>query len=294
MSGTRTSGSGGEGGARPFRSNHVSLGREANAAAAVKSAVRVFEILELFKEVQRPLRLTDIVRRVKYPASSASGLLKTMTTHGYLRFDRASHSYFPTVRLSQIVSWVPGVEFEQRAVMPAMQRLHSRTQEWTVLCAATDIFVEFVEVLRSTHPIQLWSPPGTRHPLVKVGVGWLFLNDMSKGRDPTQSPQIASLYQQTVARGLLTKNELPLKTLYRRLRAVRDTDHIFTTAETYAPHRPPGHLGGSMISMLLPSPPTHRPLALAVGGPAERIASNLDFIVAAMRKEIKAIAAAAS
>ena len=284
-------GNGSEGGAIPFETHYTSRRQEADAAASVKSAVRVFEILELFKEVRRPLRLTDIVRRFNYPASSASGLLKTMTAHGYLQFNRTTHCYFTTARLSQMVSWVPGVEFEQRVVMRAMQKLHSRTKEWTVLCTATDIFVEFVEVLRSTHSIQLWSPPGTKHALVKVGVGWLLLSSMYNGQNAAQSQQIANLYRQTVARGFLSKNELSLKTLFSRLRAARDSDHIFTTPETYAPHKPPGHVGGSMVSMLVPSPATHRPLALAVGGPAERIAANLDFIVAEMRKEIKAIAA---
>lgn len=260
--------------------------------ASVKSAVRVFEILELFKELKRPLRLTEITRQFKYPASSASALLKTMTAHGYLSFHAASHSYFPTVRLSHVVDWVPGIEFERRCVLPAMQRLHGRTQEWTVLCAINDVFVEFIEVLRSSHPIQLWSPPGTRHPLVKVGVGWLFLDHMAGGLDPSQSPHVASLYRQTLARGLMTKNELSLKTLCARLRELRGKDHIFTTAETYAPHKPPGHLGGSMVSMLLPGPATHRPLALAVGGPADRIAANLDDILAEMRREIKVIAVA--
>jgi hypothetical protein len=44
-------------------------------------------------------------------------------------------------------------------------------------------------------------------------------------------------------------------------------------------------------SMLLPSPVTHRPLAFPIGGPAERIAANLDFIVGKMRKEIRALTA---
>ena len=264
---------------------------DATPDSAVKSAVRVFEILELFGEVKRPLRLTEITKRFGYPVSSASGLLKTMTSHGYLVFDAVARTYFPSPRLSHMMSWVPGIEFEQGVVMQAMRRLHGRTQEWTVLCAVKDIFVEFVEVLRSGHPIQLWSPPGTKHALVKVGVGWLFLNQISDGLDPARSPQVATLYRETVRRGLLSKGELTLKTLCERLRDLKEQDHIFTTAETYAPQKPPGHQGGSMISMLLPCPATHRPLALAVGGPADRIAANLDFIVAEMRKEIRIVAA---
>jgi IclR family transcriptional regulator, KDG regulon repressor len=43
-----------------------------------KSARRVFDILELFRERQCPLRLKDVADSLDMPTSSAAALLKTM------------------------------------------------------------------------------------------------------------------------------------------------------------------------------------------------------------------------
>ena len=82
------------------------------ADAGVKSALRVFEVLELFRAEQRPLRLKEVVARLGHPASSMTGLLKTMLAAGYLEHDQATRAYFPTVRLAHLVGWVPGAAFE--------------------------------------------------------------------------------------------------------------------------------------------------------------------------------------
>src|SRR6201995_998841 len=67
-----------------------------------KSARRVFDILELFRERQCPLRLKDVVDALGMPTSSAAALLKTMAQMNYLSFESASRAYLPTLRLSQL------------------------------------------------------------------------------------------------------------------------------------------------------------------------------------------------
>src|ERR1700755_1887392 len=71
-----------------------------------KSARRVFDILELFRERQCPLRLKDVVDSLGMPTSSAAALLKTMAQMNYLSFESTSRTYLPTLRLSQLGSWV--------------------------------------------------------------------------------------------------------------------------------------------------------------------------------------------
>ena len=53
----------------------------------VKSAARVFEVLELFSELQRPLSVREIATRCRYPGSSAAALLTSMKVLGYLAYD---------------------------------------------------------------------------------------------------------------------------------------------------------------------------------------------------------------
>jgi IclR family KDG regulon transcriptional repressor len=61
-----------------------------------KSARRVFDILELFRERQCPLRLKDVVDSLDMPTSSAAALLKTMTQLNYLSFESTSRAYLPS------------------------------------------------------------------------------------------------------------------------------------------------------------------------------------------------------
>src|ERR1700749_1509407 len=72
----------------------------------IKSARRVFDILELFRERQCPLRLKDVVDALDMPTSSAAALLKTMAQMNYLSFESTSRAYLPTLRLSQLGGWV--------------------------------------------------------------------------------------------------------------------------------------------------------------------------------------------
>ena len=50
----------------------------------VKSADRVFDLLELFERVRRPLRVGEIAERLGVPQSSVSMLLRTMVARGYM------------------------------------------------------------------------------------------------------------------------------------------------------------------------------------------------------------------
>ena len=51
---------------------------------AVKSAVRVVRVFELFEAERRALSVQDIVDALGMPQSSISSLLKTLVNEGYL------------------------------------------------------------------------------------------------------------------------------------------------------------------------------------------------------------------
>ncbi|HXC55894.1 MAG TPA: helix-turn-helix domain-containing protein [Rhizomicrobium sp.] len=58
----------------------------------IKSAVRVFEVLELFERERRPLTLKDICGAFGYAPSSGAALLKSLVALGYLDYAREKHS----------------------------------------------------------------------------------------------------------------------------------------------------------------------------------------------------------
>ncbi len=273
-------------------------GVEVAMNASVKSATRVFEILEFFRETQRPLRLSDIAERFGYPPSSVSGLLKTMTAQGYLVFEPTKRTYFPTAKLLQLVNWIP--DFEEGAVIGAMKSLQQSTGEMIVLGTMVDIFVVYIEVLRSTQSVQVWSPPGTKRLLIANGMGHLLLAQLGGAETKTSlSPQVARIYQRTVALGLVKAEEFSSRDLAHKLHEIGGQDFLFTRSsgdsDSFTRRRAesaigPGNPGGGMISMLLPVPPNHRPLTLGIAGPAERLLAQQDFIVVQMRQQIEHLA----
>jgi DNA-binding IclR family transcriptional regulator len=248
--------------------------------ASVKSATRAFEILEQFDQVQRPLRLKELTETLGYPTSSVAALLKSMTSQGYLAFNPKSHAYVPTSRVSKLASWIPARTFEQGVVLQSLQALQRQTNELVLLATEAGIYLEYVETLRSTQGMQLYVAPGTRRVLVQTGTGWLFLS-----RRPRY--EAVAVYDKTIALGELDGRKFSKKDFLERLEDHRDRNISFVRARDLV--LPTAHWGGGMVSTWLPVPGDHRPLALCVGGPADRLEANLEFISECLEAEIARI-----
>lgn len=242
----------------------------------VKSASRVFEILECFGKERRPLRLRDFVGHLRHPTSSIAAILKSMTEQGYLIFDADSLSYLPSPRLALLVNWIPSESFEQGIVLDSMRSLQQFTNETVVLAAVKGIYLEYVETLRSTEGLQLNIPPGTRRLLIQTGTGWQFLSRWNES-------EALDVYRQTISLGQLTEAEFPPEKFREKLREQREHDICFVRARELL--RPVAHWGGGMVSILIPVPAGHRPLAIGIGGPAERLEEKIDGISSALRAE---------
>lgn len=247
------------------------------AAPSVKSAVRVFEILEHFKEVRQPLRLKDLAAQLGYPMSSTAALIKTLVDEGYFHFDQKSRAYFPTPRLSQLINWIPAPTYEQGPVLDAMHRLQHGTGEMVVLGTPIGVYVEYVVTLRSSQAVQLYAPAGTRRLLVQTGMGWLMLSRIS-------AAAALGIYRRTIGLRELDEQELRRETFLARIEQMRQQDYAFTRAKDYV--RPTAHWSGAMISMLIPVPAKHRRLAIGIGGPAERLDAHCEHILPQLRTEV--------
>jgi len=75
-------------------------------SGVIKTAGRVFEVLEYFRQVRRPLAVREIAAHCRYPLSSTAVLLKSMATLGYLTYDHTRKAYFPTVQTAVLGDWV--------------------------------------------------------------------------------------------------------------------------------------------------------------------------------------------
>ena len=53
--------------------------------SSIKSAKRIFEVLEYFEDVKRPISLKEVATKCDYPTSSAAALLKSMALQAHIR-----------------------------------------------------------------------------------------------------------------------------------------------------------------------------------------------------------------
>jgi len=235
-----------------------------------KSARRVFDILELFRERQCPLRLKDIVDSLGMPTSSAAALLKTMAQMNYLSFESTSRAYLPTLRLSQLGSWVTAANYEGGPIQEALRRIGRKVGETILLGTVTDIYVEIVDILRAKQPLQYYTVVGTRVLLVHSGVGWPLLSGLADA-------EIARIYRRTVRMKKIERGVSSLNRLNAGIQQVRRDGYCLSRGMVTR--------GVGVVGMMVPTPPNHRKLAIGVAGPQERIERNLTKILAAIRAE---------
>lgn len=248
------------------------------AKGSVKSAERVFLILEFFAETRRPCRLSEIANSLGLPVSSVSMLLRCMVAQGYMDYDRASYCYMPSGRMGHLASWIESDDFEQHLVLDEMLRLRETTQESVVLATPIGLHLEYVETVQGSDSIRIKR--GTRRLLVQTGTGWLFLSRMS--RDAA-----LAIYRQTVESDKLDRGRFSEAEFLEKLDSHRGTELSFVHARELV--SPTAHWGAAMLSMILPVPPGHRKLAIGAHGLSERLTAKHGQISAELARISKSL-----
>lgn len=114
--------------------------------SVVKSVDRVFEVLELFDAERVALSATSIARTLKYPASSTVALLKSMVSLGYLTYDNAERTYFPTIRLALLSTWLEKSFFVEGHLFALLDEIAGATEESVFLSWPSDLEMHYVRV----------------------------------------------------------------------------------------------------------------------------------------------------
>src|ERR1700759_5883288 len=181
-----------------------------------KSARRVFDILELFRERQCPLRLKDVVDSLGLPTSSAAAWLKTMGQMHYLSFESPSRAYLPTLRLLQLGSWLTSANYEGGPIQEAVRRIGRKLGETILLGTSTDIYVEIVDILRARQPLQYYTHVGTRVLLVHSGLGWPLVSELADA-------EVARIFRRTVRQNKIDRGVSSLNRFKSGIEQVRYT-----------------------------------------------------------------------
>lgn len=248
------------------------------ARQGIPSVSRAFALLEHFRAVRGPRSLTDLVTATGWPTSSVNDLLKTLSLDGYVAFDTASRTYFPTTRLAELGSWVtsdvvlPGPPFR------SLKRLRKVTGETVLMGTPNELEVLYLAVLEAARPIQpVLSGRRTPRPLVQSGMGWALLSAQDDAF-------VERVYRRSVAKGLVTRAALPHATLASRLDEVRQRGFVHVTDV-----RNPA---AAIIAAPVPATYQGMHIAIAVGGPTGRIGERAKRIASQLVKEIDALSGA--
>jgi DNA-binding IclR family transcriptional regulator len=242
-------------------------------SSVIKTAGRVFEILEYFREVQRPLSVRDISERFDYPLSSTSVLVKSIATLGYLSYDSRIRAYSPTLLVAMLGDWIYESSFSSAEIVSLMKALSEATSETVILAVQNDVESQYVQVIQSLLPIQFYVSPGTRRPLCASGTGWALLA-------PQSDAAIARIHQRTQSR--IGKGGLPehlaLEDVMAEVGKVRAQGHVYSRG-TNTP-------GAGVIAMPLPAKPNGARLAIGIGGLIERLDENERSIAKCMKESV--------
>jgi DNA-binding IclR family transcriptional regulator len=242
------------------------------AEQSIKSARRVFEVLEYFDQTRAPVSLSEICQEFGYPPSSGSGLLKSLVQLGYLEYDKRSRTYLPTMRIALLGSWVATDLFGGLNILRLMEELRDATRETVVLAARSDLQAQYVHVVHSNEALHFAVAPGTLRPLTRSGFGRLLLS-----AEPDAVVE-AAVRRIDAHRGP-REAKVDLRELISELKTIRRQGYGASESTITS--------GVRTMGILLPPTPFGRTFAIGVGGPSARIASRSEAILRCLRDTAK-------
>jgi len=242
------------------------------AESSIKSARRVFEVLEYFDRIRAPISLSEICRQFDYPPSSGSGLLKSLVQLGYLEYDKRSRTYLPTMRIALLGSWVATDLFGGLSILSLMEDLRDATSETVVLATRSDLQTQYVHVVHSEEALRFAVSPGTLRPLVRSGFGRLLLSAETDAIVETTVRRIDALRAPREAK-------IDQRELMSELQTIRRQG--FSACESRITP------GVRTMGVMLPPTPYGRMFAIGIGGPSARIEARSEANLKFLRKAVK-------
>jgi DNA-binding IclR family transcriptional regulator len=237
---------------------------------AVKSAMRTFEVLELFAERRCPMHLNEIYTALGYPQSSTTNLLKSMVIMGYLNYNRKTRTYLPTMRTNSLGSWIAGYIQAEGGYRELVREMQRRTDETVALATQNDLYIQYMYLGRPSHEFKKVPPDGTMRLMINSTAGHALMSRMTN-RAIDKICRYTNYYE-------LSEERVNVDTL------MKDIDWARHVGYAFVPNSPTPEV--SSIAFPLDGELHGIPLAIGVGGLAERISRNKSHIVATMREVI--------
>ena len=234
-----------------------------------KGIGRAFKLFEYFEEMRRPIGVVEACEALGFPRSSTAAMFATLVKLGYLAHDRASRSYLPTAKVSDLGRWTDALLFgEERTLLTQLTvRVGRETVETVVLGIRDELEARYVHVELPERPVLYLVKAGSLRPLPRSAVGWALMSAM----EDTEIARIVARWN-----GLPARSGSPVD----HEQVIAEVEHTRARGYAFSKHSFVKDIG--MIAMLLPPRPGLRRMALGVGGPVDRLEAREADIVRSM------------
>ncbi|WP_204036058.1 IclR family transcriptional regulator [Micromonospora qiuiae] len=244
----------------------------------VKSAGRTLDLLELLADQPRPWALGDLARALGIPKSSLHGLLRTLTSRGWVRTDETGTRYRLGLRALRIGAAYLDGDDQVDLLAGVLDELSRRFGEAVHLGRLDGDQVIYLAKRESVHRLRLYSAIGRRLPAHATALGKALL---------AEHPEHA------VDR-ILT---FPLPRLTPHTVTDRDALHAVLAAVRTAGHAVDREENAEGIMCFAMAVPLATPAvdAVSVSVPVSRLRPDLEVaIVAALRETVGGLTQARS
>ncbi len=228
-------------------------------------------MLELFHVERKALTATGIARSLKYPASSAVALLKSLINRGYLSYDPAERTYFPTVQLSLMTHWLEDSFYSEGHLLDLMDEIAKATGENVYLSWQNDLEMQIALAKSGTRE----AGPVAIEPRLPLFDSVSGLTALTLKRDV----EIAQLAERASALGKASGTKIDLPTAMERIRSFR--------AQGYGLGYDYPQVGVGLLAWALRPKTVNRPLVLLIAGPTERVRADAKSISVAVQAALR-------
>jgi DNA-binding IclR family transcriptional regulator len=254
----------------------MSKGGQSVSPSVIKSAQRVLAILEYFQEQRRSATVGDIASALDLPQSSASMLVKSLVTLGYLEYGEKSRLLRPSYRVALLGNWIQKSFFKHGPLTDTMEGIQQDIGETVVLGRQNGPLMQYVHIVDASYAVRLIIHTGTLRPMTRSALGLMLL---------TQRPehQIRAIARRNNADADDSQQRVNERVLLAEIEEMRRLGYAESKGRMIA--------SASTIAMLVPADKKATPLAIGVGGPIDRISRRREEIIDVLRRHLAALAA---
>jgi DNA-binding IclR family transcriptional regulator len=242
----------------------------------VKSAVRAIQVLEYFDEARRASSVAEVADHHGWPHSSASMLMRSLVSLGYLHYDPNQRTYLPSMRVALLGDWIQEESvFKNGQVAALMHQLNSETRETIVLAAQNGLHSQYLRVIEGTNTLRMHLHIGILRPLLESGTGRMLLTQL----DDATVGKLVRKYDASAG----GRAPVDLAQLRKQIEQDRACGYAISINQV-TPH-------ATIIAMVLPTRPGARPLVIGVAGLSDRVLANQERYIEAIRQAIQRLGA---